>query len=425
MNEEAFDPGKGARTASGIPVVPAFDGYRAWAIFLVVLYHVSLFSGLLTGASDSWRVAIFGWLAEVPLTMLFIISGFVLFLPTVARDGEFGSVGNFWLRRAARIFPAFWLVLVISLILLATLPKLGPFPGVDSIAEHFTMLHTPATLFDDNAVLGFGVVAAVWTLPVEIVYYLVLPVFAKAYFRRPLVGLAIAAVVYVAWRLFALHIGDVFDTFGLHLSDAAQARWSIFYSRQFPAWGLAIAAGMTGAWALVRLQRSVEPELLAKRARTVAVIAAAGTVVVSAFAGQDAVDNPDVLNGIFAYGSMGVGLALPLVTATLMIALALSPRRVQSPFASEPVRYMGDISYGVYLIHLAIIVILAKVTGMPATGSIGNYIAWCAIVILGSLVFAYLSATLLEHPVRRWARGVTARRRERALGQPQPAVGKR
>ena len=50
--------------------------------------------------------------AAVPLVILFVVSGFVLFLPTAARGGDFGDVGAYALRRAARLIPAYyWLCL--------------------------------------------------------------------------------------------------------------------------------------------------------------------------------------------------------------------------------------------------------------------------------------------------------------------------
>ena len=67
-------------------------------------------------------MAIFGTLPRVPLVILFVVSGFVLFLPTAARGGRFGDVGAYALRRAARILPAYWLSLVVAIVLLAVLP---------------------------------------------------------------------------------------------------------------------------------------------------------------------------------------------------------------------------------------------------------------------------------------------------------------
>ena len=159
---ESLDPGKDARAASGIPIVASFDGYRAIAIVAVAIFHICLFCGVAGAVGDSWRgVAIFGTLPRVPLATLFIVSGFVLFLPVAARDGEFGDVGRYALRRAARILPAYWVSLVVAIVLIAILDTPTPLPDVGDVLLHVTMLQTPAALLDANASLGFGIVASV------------------------------------------------------------------------------------------------------------------------------------------------------------------------------------------------------------------------------------------------------------------------
>ena len=44
--EPLDDPGKDDRAAHGVPVVPAFDGYRAFAIMAIVLFHTLINSGV-------------------------------------------------------------------------------------------------------------------------------------------------------------------------------------------------------------------------------------------------------------------------------------------------------------------------------------------------------------------------------------------
>jgi peptidoglycan/LPS O-acetylase OafA/YrhL/glycosyltransferase involved in cell wall biosynthesis len=394
-----LDPGKDARAAAGIPVVPAFDGYRAVAIFGIAFFHICLFSGVAGIVGDSWRgVALFGALPQVPLTVLFIVSGFVLFLPTAERDGEFGGVAPYALRRAARILPAYYLSLVIALVLLAVLDLPQGLPDAGEVLAHLTMLQTPATLFDGDFALGFGIVASVWTLSVETVFYIGLPLVAGAWYRRPWAGLALAALLLIGWRVLATHIGD------LGAGDAAQGRFDDFYASQFPSWGLSFAAGMTGAWAYVRLRRGFDPATLAGRAAPVAAAATGLAVVLVVIAGREAVDDPNFLVGLFGRQSLGVALALPLALASAMVSLGLCSRRAQLPFANRPVRALGDISYGVYLIHLAVIAVVLDQLSLSRDGSLGALAAWTAIVIPISLLYAFGSAELVERPLRRLVR---------------------
>ena len=136
------DPGKQARLASGIPVVPAFDGYRAYAIMGILFLHVIF--GSLPAAGDNGLIrATLGQCVDV----LFIVSGFVVFLPTVARGGEFGSVRAYAIRRAARLVPAYWAILGIILLLGGL--QLGP-ARLPSLA---LALRTDVTDFDSQEAL--------------------------------------------------------------------------------------------------------------------------------------------------------------------------------------------------------------------------------------------------------------------------------
>ena len=414
----ALDPGKDARAAGGIPIVGVFDGYRAVAIFLHrPLPHLPFLRGRRGGRRLGGRGRDLRHPAAACRSRSCSSSAASSSSSPPPPGRRFGDVGDYALRRAARILPAYWLSLAVAILLLAILPLAPGIPGVGEVILHVTMLQTPAPLFDGDFALGFGIVASVWTLSVETVFYVLLPVVAGAYFRRPLVGLAIAAALLVVWRLVALHVDSIFG-----VGAATQERWDVFYASQFPSWGLSFAAGMTGAWAYVRLRERVAPERLARGAQVVAACAAAATVVIVIFAGREAVHDPNLLAGLFARQSLAVSLTLPLALATAMVALALAPARAQLPFANRPLRSLGDISYGVYLIHLAVIAVIVAEFSLPRDGSVSAVLQWIAIVIPVSLAYAYFSAVLLERPLRRWARRVRPSRRGRGRRR-RPARG--
>ena len=122
------------------------------------------------------------------LDVLFIVSGFVIYLPTVVRDGDFGRVSAFAVRRAARLVPAYYVTLLIALLLLATVEPSAGLPGGGEIGAHFAVIQTPLLLFTNDFQLGFGVVPPVWTLSVEVGFYVVLPLVATYYFGIPSSG---------------------------------------------------------------------------------------------------------------------------------------------------------------------------------------------------------------------------------------------
>src|SRR4051794_27496372 len=103
--------------------IAVIDGFRAFAIFGVVSLHLLILSGALAALKGSaLGIAVWGFFGNI-IDLFFIISGFVLFLPIVARGGV-ADVGRYALGRAARVFPAYWLTLGVVLALIAISPTI-------------------------------------------------------------------------------------------------------------------------------------------------------------------------------------------------------------------------------------------------------------------------------------------------------------
>lgn len=396
-----LDSGKEWRGDRGIPIVPVFDGYRAVAVVAIVLFHVIFVTRGLVSTRGTWMATAIWGLLPGGLDALFIVSGFVIFLPTAAR-GEFGSTTAFFVRRLARILPGYWLALAVALGLLVAIPQPAGLPAARTVILHLLFLHTPALLFFDHFPLGFGVIAPVWTLSLEIGFYIVLPVAAIAYARRPFVGLAAAAGVVLGWQTLALHAGTIAGVFGTTLSAAARQRIDTYYASQLPHWTLALAAGMTGAQVYVRALARTPCAVLERRAMAAAAAALAMLTVVVVRAGESGALNPG--EGVFAREPALVVFGYPVLLATLLVAIALAPAWVQRPLTGRAVRMLGDISYGVYLIHFAVIWAMLRLTKLPRTGSLRDLLTWMALVLPISVAYAYLSTRVVERPARGWAR---------------------
>lgn len=406
------DPGKAWRRGHRIPVVPSFDGYRAYAILGIVLFHVFQVSGVYAAAGSSALGVILWGVLPRCLDALFIISGFVIYLPTAARGGNFGPISSFAIRRVCRLVPAYYLALLISALLLATVPDSGGLPGFGSIGAHLTMMQTPALLLADNFKLGFGVIPPVWTLSVEAGLYITVPLIAAQYFRHPLAGLLVAAGIVVAWRELALHAGDLTTFVGTSLSPDAEGRIDTYYASQFPSWALAFACGMTGAWAYVRLRDRFPARSLQRGALWVLVAALAVLGLFIYLAGHDAVTDVSPFRGLYARQPIAIALGYPFFLAAVLICLALTAERIQRPVTASPVRWIGDISYTIYLIHFAVIWFALRELSLPQLGNLGSALAWSAFVFPLAIAYAYMSARFLERPIRRWAQRYGRRAQE-------------
>ncbi|MGH2783132.1 MAG: acyltransferase family protein, partial [Thermoleophilaceae bacterium] len=263
-------PGK-PELVSGPVYVPTFDAFRGAAVLAIVMYHLFLRSEWVPDGALPRALLTSGFMS---LDLLFLISGFVMFLPVAAR-GSLGDLRAFAIRRVARIAPAYYISLLALIALwplLTTGPVAGPSPWEPlPLLWHVLFLHNEAALAYPAYFPGFGVNPALWTLSVEMIFYLLLAAVAGAYLRRPWLGLALGIAITVVWRI-ALdppddHFQNAFAPSDLHLI------W-----KQFPLFAVDFAAGMTAAWALVRLRRGVAAE----RARRLAVPVAGASLALFA-----------------------------------------------------------------------------------------------------------------------------------------------
>ena len=411
------DPGKEERAARGLPIVPAMDGFRAFAILGIVLLHLVTFQ--LRPTSAIGMTVFYGTLPNL-VDVLFILSGFVVFLPTVVRAGDFGSVRDYGIRRAARLLPAFWLAIVIVLALLVLWPG-SPDParpGLLSVGVHAIGMHQPAHLIDPGFAVGLGINGPLWTLSLEITFYLLLPLVASQYFKRPLLGLLVTLAITVAWKLGTEHLDAILSAIGADVSPAESRQARVAMTGQFPGWCFQFGLGMTAAWAFVRLRERHSAEWLAKRAGWVQGLSLLGLVpLLYEFGTHAQTGNP--LAAAVARGDILLTLAIPTLIATFMLATALSTGRRQAPFAHPRVRALGDISYGTYLIHFPVILFLGALFN---SDTLQSFWVLSPIALAISVGYGYLSARLLEQPIRRWARRF-GRRGERPAPEAAATAG--
>jgi peptidoglycan/LPS O-acetylase OafA/YrhL len=185
--------------------LPALDGLRAVAVFIVIAYHAGLIQGIP---------------GDLGVTLFFVLSGFLitwLLLREFVATGSI-SIRTFYARRALRIFPAYYVFILFSLALDTVLGHRWSL-GLVSVAFTYLVNYY-------NAFLGHPTtsIAHAWSLAVEEQFYLLWPLACLALLRRSrdtaayAVSLVILAVV--AWRsvLFLMlhaptsYVYNAFDT---------------------------------------------------------------------------------------------------------------------------------------------------------------------------------------------------------------------
>ncbi|MGI8777811.1 MAG: acyltransferase family protein [Acidimicrobiales bacterium] len=403
-------------------IVPALDGFRGLAALTVVLYHVFSGAGLPPLGNTTLRDVLES--GYVGVDFFFVISGFVLFLPTVLAGGRFGNVRAYGIRRAARIVPAYYMALIAAVILQpllnvsrTDLPWDGQ-TGIVTFLLHLSFLQHSVGLLRGYTE-GFLVLGVIWTLTLEATFYVVLPLIASWYYRHPFVGFAIALVASVGWKLTVVHAS--FSVGWLRGTDPP-ALLRLILVTQFPTFLAHFAAGMTAAWLFVRWRTS-DKEWLPWAA--VAMQIAAVAVILW---GMQAAGHRDMTATGGVYDHWTKTLAMALAFAVLVLATVLAPARAQSPFTNRAARALGDISYGVYLWHTLIIGFALVTLGFSYGATTSAFLSMLAITSVGSIAIATLSLVFVERPCIRWARRCSRRierndRRRHAAGLPPGPAG--
>jgi len=159
-----------------------FDLLRLLAALQVVYCHTIWHLGIRTGLGDPWLSWIINWFPGVPI--FFTISGFL-----ISRSWERSSDWrDYATKRALRIYPALWVQLAVGITLAACFGFITT--GIvtsGSFAAWIIAQTTCLQFYNPSFLRGFGLGAlngSLWTIPVELGFYLTLPLLYAGFVNR-------------------------------------------------------------------------------------------------------------------------------------------------------------------------------------------------------------------------------------------------
>ena len=355
--------------------LPAVEGMRACAAMGVVVTHVAFQTGHSSGAAGR----LFGRF-DLAVAVFFALSGFLLWRAHAAAARGLGSrprTGHYLRSRAVRIMPAYVVAVVVILTLLPDADHASPTVWLANLT--LTQIYVPLTLT--------GGLTQMWSLSVEVSFYLALPILALLARRLPVAArvpaIAALAALSWAWGWMPVHSGS-----GINPLNWPPAFFSWF------------AAGMLLAeWAHSGI--GLPHRLARRRVLSAAVAVLAYLVAASPLAGPEGLipGTPAQFAVKTAAGSL---VAFALV-APLVLDRPDTPHRL---LGSTAMVTLGRWSYGLFVWHLAALAMVFPVLGtFPFTGRMPTVLA---LTLIFGWAIAAVSYGLVESPcreaLRRWER---------------------
>jgi peptidoglycan/LPS O-acetylase OafA/YrhL len=338
---------------------PDIEGLRAVAVLLIVLYHAGL-PGLAGG--------------YVGVDVFFVISGFLITSLLARELDDTGrlDLAQFYARRVRRILPAAFLVLgatiVGCVVLLSPVGFWRAAPGIASAAAYVPNLLFAFTRIDYFHPARISPVIHYWSLGVEEQFYVVWPAFLwlahrfAAGSRSRLTGIVLALVV---------------GSLALSVVGTGPYPALSFYLLPTRAWEL-------GAGALVALAGGRARDLPLSAANAAGAIGIA-MIVASAVVLHESTPFP------------GTAALMPVLGTVLVIAAGAGRLRTWAAIGLgwSPMRYVGRISYSLYLWHWPLLV-FGAIALAPLPGPVQATLA-----VVASFVLAGATYRWVEDPLRR------------------------
>jgi len=379
--------------------IPSLDGIRALSVLAVVIYH----------ANKNWLPG--GFLG---VEVFFVISGYLITLLLLAEADAHGSVSlkQFWLRRARRLLPALWVVILGVIVFAALFQReiLGTLRG-DVVAAllygfNWFQIWVGTSYFTS---FEFVPLRHLWSLAVEEQYYLVWPLVmlavAKLGKRRlPIVGamfvfLSVALAIYMAVVYKSGTISNIDETpeqfVGLFGQQVSRADY-LFLGTFTRAGGLLLGGALAIWWRpwLLRNSRAMKNNKLFDFIGVVGLVSLG--LMIWRF--QTVIDGTD--NGTVGYDLLfRGGFFLTDLASVVVIAAAVHPASKFFAMAlGNPVLvWLGRRSYGFYLYHWPVFQFYRRFAGQGLTPY--EFV----VLVLLSLALTELSYRHIETPVRQGA----------------------
>lgn len=378
-----------ARSKPSLRHVESCDGLRTLAVLIVAWFHIWQQSWLYPGLTVLGREINLDPLVRsgyMWVDMMILISGFCLYLPWARMRYEGGTPDrplHFYARRLARIHPSY--LLTIAIMFAVAVARGAYFDRAHmarDLASHLTYTH----MFFYDAYYASNLGGALWTLAVEMQFYLLFPLLARAFYRLPATTFAAMVALALGFRGWV----------SVNVSDVSM------YFNQLPAYLDTFALGMMAA--------SIHAYLAQKRhGAATRILCSALAVLLLPLLWQVVraqASCPDV--EAIRLGQMSHRLAMGLLGAGFLVFSANAGLVLRKLLGNPLTRFFSGISLQFYIWHQTIAVWLITYRVIPSEALNPNWegdAVWQLRYTIACFALSLIVATVItygfERPVAR------------------------
>ncbi|MBO4863137.1 MAG: acyltransferase [Eubacterium sp.] len=378
--------------------IDALDGIRTFGILLVSWFHLWELSWLspythinnkLLNSIGIHELNIHTWVrfGFTGVDFLILLSAVVNFLPfakSIVYDTDFPDIKEFFIKRAIRILPSYYLCLLIMLII-ALVNHSYSSTGflIKDLLTHLTF----TGIFFKDVYTTTQLNGVLWTLQLEVLYYLLMPFIAKAFKKKPYITVTVMLLITLLTSRFLAN----------SLEDAMP------YNNFFPTFAGFYACGLL---ITVVYYYAKKNDINSKAIKMGALIGVIFTLMIY----------NRILNSMYDidrfHGQLSTRFLLMLTIGFMTLFLIFSPWPIQKFMGNRVFKFINLISYNLFIWHQQVFRFLRDHhipfwEGTEYPNVVGNtewQYKYTFLSIIFSIIFASIITFAFELPVGRYLR---------------------
>ena len=393
-----------SRRARDIPnYLDTLDGFRAAATIMVLLFHywqqswVGVSWNVQLGA-HTFNISLEPWITSGSLgvEILFLLSGFCLFYPLAMNPNRPFNAREFAYKRFVRIMPSYYLCFLVGALLYMGCTPWASLRSYQMSDREWWYHFIGGLFFGETAtprMFTNPFNGVLWSLPIEMEFYLLFPLILRAFKKRPTLVMVCAFVVGESWRFY------------LRSVDSSNI---VFLMNQLPGMIDVFVGGMYSAWLTGRIKHALDEKQLKSLAPVFTMLTIG--FVMFFWLDQMLMNASRSAPGGTAVAQMNLRKYNIIALGLAVMSSAFSNGWLRLIFGNPFTRFISTISYQLYMWHMLVALRFKEWHIPPYTIPEGqsypmNDEAWRWPYFMISLVVSLIVATLLtycfERPVSR------------------------